>query len=140
MKYLLTIGLLFLFSALFAQNNKEAEQVKGVIHQIFELCKEEQDIRLAEFIVYRGDDQERRWKDVCNTSDPNDMERVRSIRRRIQKKIIPYKYEFIKFITEEESEGQWYVWELKLTKGDQTKKIYLAFLNIQGEFALGDID
>ena len=140
MRYLWTLGLLLIIFTASSQDDKEAEQVKGVIHQILEMSVEEADTRLAELIVYRGEDKTRKWKDVYDAGNPKELERVKSIRTRIQKKIIPYKYEFVKFITEKESEGKWYVWELKLSKGDKVKKAYLAFLKINGEFALGDID
>lgn len=140
MKYLLTIGALLTFFTLSAQHKDDAEKVKRAINQIMALCNEEADTRLAELIVYRGDNKERKWKDICDAGDPKDLERIRSIRRKIQKKVLPYKYEFVKFMTEKESEGRWYVWELKLTNEGEVKKIHLAFLKIAGEFALGDID
>ncbi len=140
MKYLLTLGLLLTVFTLSAQKQKEAKQVKRALLQIFELCNEESDTRLASLIVYRGEDKERKWKDVCESSEPKELARVQSIRKKIQKRLLPYKYEFVKFISETESEGTWYVWELKYTKDGVDKKMHFAFLKIEDEFALGDID
>lgn len=137
MKYLLTVGLMLVFFSSYAQGGKEGEEVQAVIHKIFDLCEKEQDAKLAQFMVYRGADKERKWKDVCTGKE---LEQVQKIRKRIQKRILPYEYEFVQFISEKESEGVWYVWEMKVIKGDEAKKIYLAFLKIKGGYALGDID
>ena len=50
-------------------------------------------------------------------------------------------YTFEKYSTEEESEGVWCVWEVMFEReNEEPKKVYFCFLDIDGEYAIGDID
>ena len=139
MKNLFLLCLLFISVNAFAQN-EEADEVKRTLLEMFELMEDEQDVPLARYIVYRGKDEVRKWKDVCNVNETDEYLRVKMTRLRIQKQFLPYKYEFVKFHTEKESEGIWYVWEMKYNKDGEDKKMFFAFLKIKGKYTLGDID
>ena len=130
---------MFLSINAFAQN-EEAEEVKKTLLEMFELVADDQVVPLAQHIVYKGADTERKWKDICNSWEEDEMMRVKLIKLRIQKQFLPYKYEFVNFHSEKESEGTWYVWEMKYNKDGEDKKMFFAFLKIKGKYALGDID
>ena len=130
---------MFLSVNAFAQN-EEADEVKKTMLEMFELVEDDQVVPLARYIVYRGKNAERKWKDISNSWEEDEMMRVKLIKAMIKNQFLPYKYEFVNFHSETESEGTWYVWEMKYNKDGEDKKMFFAFLKIKGKYALGDID
>ncbi|WP_271782972.1 hypothetical protein [Aquimarina algiphila] len=122
------------------QDTYKQETVKKTLLTIFELCEQNKCDQLAPYIVYRGKDSKRKWKDTCNSKNKEELERVQNICHRIQEFQKYDDYEFSEFITQEESEGKWYVWKLTFNTKETPKIFYFAFLNINGSYAIGDID
>ncbi len=123
-----------------AQDTDQQEAIKKTILTIFELCQQNKCDQLAPYIVYRGKDSKRKWKDTYNSKSKEELEQVQNICYRIQELQKYDGYEFSKFITQEESEGKWYVWKLTFNTKETQKISYFAFLNINGGYAIGDID
>jgi hypothetical protein len=117
------------------------KQVKKTIVKMFKIVEAGHSNKLANYIVYRGDDVDRKWKDHCNYDIPEEKNQVQNIHQRIVDRYLPYQYEFVKFITQKELEGEWLVWEMKFfTKDKEPKKVFFAFLKVDGQYLLGDID
>jgi len=95
--------------------------------------------KAAQYIVYRGEDESRKWKDFANYEDEKEKQYVDDVCYRINTIIGGGDIEFGKFSTEDESEGTWYVQEVKYGQDFQKTAIF-AFLKIGDRFALGDID
>ena len=135
------IAFTFLSSTVLAQTD-DREMVKERLLELFDLSLESNYSEAASYCVYRGSDESREWKDVCNYEDEEDIIEVKGICIRIKKYLDEsIEYNFGEFSTESESEGVWNVWEVIFTKdNDKQNKVYFCFLNIDGKYAIGDID
>lgn len=97
--------------------------------------------KAAPFIIYRGADKNRAWKVFADYDNAEDKKSVDEICNRINRSInLDSNYSIIKYFTEKESEGVWYVLVVKYTKNETAKKAAYAFLKLGKRFALGDID
>jgi hypothetical protein len=90
----------------------------------------------APIILYRGPDETRKWKDVCDWSRESDRPFVESAIRRFAeiRKAGPLRPKG--FRREKESEGEWLI--LLYEAGGQP--VSFAFLAVGDSYALGDID
>jgi hypothetical protein len=131
----------FISSTVFAQTD-DREIVKDRLLELFNLSLESNYTEAASYCVYRGSDESREWKDVCNYEDEEDIKDVKGICNRIKKYLDEsIEYSFGEFSTESESEGVWTVWEVIFVKGNnESYKRYFCFLEINGKYAIGDID
>lgn len=97
--------------------------------------------KAAPYIVYRGKDKVRKWKEICDYSKPEDKKGVDQVCYRINSSVNQdSNYKFGSFRKEKESEGVWHVVEVLYSKKGTPKKAYFAFLKIGERYALGDID
>ena len=91
----------------------------------------------GKYLVYRGDDQSKRWKAAVNMSDSLERKDAAQFMERFNKSLAScsnYKNGDVR--TEKESEGLWIIWPL-----DCGDKIFsLAYLKINGQLLLGDTD
>lgn len=123
------------------QPSEPAAIVKKRLLELFELCRADKYQQAASYIVYRGPDKEREWKDVTRTSNPVEQQAVLEACQRIKEYLLDSDgYDFGHFSVQEESEGVWHVWEVFFATRTGKKKRYFAFLKIMGQYALGDID
>ena len=128
-------------STVFAQSD-DREIVKDRLLELFDLSLESNYSEAASYCVYRGSDKSREWKDVCNYEDEEDIKEVKGICNRIKEYLDEsIEYNFGEFSTESESEGVWNVWEVIFIKENYgSYKMYFCFLEINGKYAIGDID
>lgn len=97
--------------------------------------------KAAPYIVYRGDDKKRAWKDFANYSNATEKEGVDNICLRINGGINQDSaYKIIKYQTETESEGTWHILIVSYIRKGMAKQAAFAFLKIRNKFGLGDID
>ena len=135
--------LFFLFtiisSGIFAQID-DSEKVKERLQELFELCLNDDYSEAASYFVYRGQDTSRKWIDVYCSENEEDMKEVRGLCNRIKGYIYEnLEYSFYKYYEEEESEKEWFVWELWFTHKEEQPRIKIfRFLIINNEYALGD--
>lgn len=109
------------------------EQVKRIITK----AKENNPDAFITELVYRGDDENRKWKSVMNENDPDEKQQADQFMKRVAKLILPCEnYEVGDLRSDRESEGLWIVLEMNCGE----KIISFAFLKIGGRFLLGDID
>lgn len=121
--------------------NDRSEAVKERLLELFDLCKAGEHDKAAAYFVYRGPDKQREWKDVLKAGNPQERKAVESYCERIKGYLdASTGYDFGEFKVERESEGEWNVWEFIFKHGDQSKKVYFAFLKVKGKYAIGDID
>ena len=139
LKLVLILGIISI-SNLYAQKGVD-EEFKAEIENFVYLVEQKRYVELAEKIVYRGDDESRKWKDLVDYSIDEEKDYVHQLVDKVNAKLSEAKsYKMVDVISEQESEGTWYVCtiQLKLAKGKSDFK--LAFLNIAGTMALGDVD
>jgi hypothetical protein len=97
--------------------------------------------KAAPYIVYRGDDKKRAWKDFANYSNATEKNGVNAACLRINETVNrDTAYSITQYLTEKETEGTWHILLVRYTKNGSTKEAAFAFLKIGNSFALGDID
>ncbi len=97
--------------------------------------------KAAPYIIYRGDDKNRNWKDFADYSRSAEKMQVDAVCERINRTANQDSaYTITKYITETESEGTWHVLLVTYKKKGVEKTTAYAFLKIGKKFALGDID
>jgi hypothetical protein len=91
----------------------------------------------AGLVAYNGSDRDRKYKDLAS-AEGEDRSVLNKTCNQLSKLMNgKNSYVLTKFEEEPESEGTWYVQTVKFD-GNQTAQ--LAFLDIKGTMALGDID
>ena len=131
-----SIMALLLFVSVTQAQTRDEELSKKELEKIFNLCKLDKDFKLAQYVVYRGDDEARKWKDSSHPKRQDEMKAVRKMKSSIKKYLAKGEYTFEEFFQEEESEGVWNVWKVNFNG----KSVYFAMLKINGKYAIGDID
>jgi hypothetical protein len=118
----------------------QSDIVGDRLQKLFVLCFTDNYKTAAKYIVYRGDDTSRNWKDVYNFYNEQEKKAVIDVCTRIKGYLeTGGDYELTDYTEKEESEGTWYTWLVEFQKGDK-KKVYFSFLKIGKRYALGDID
>lgn len=120
----------------FAQSDAVGEK----LNKLFVLCFTDNYKSASKYIVYRGDDTSRNWKDVYNYYNEDEKKVVIDVCKRIKNYLLTGgDYELTDFTEKEESEGTWYTWLVEFQKGDN-KEVHFSFLKIGKKYVLGDID
>lgn len=97
--------------------------------------------KAAPYIIYRGDDKARAWKDFANYTNADEKKGVDAVCIRINESVNrDSSFTIKKYFTEKESEGTWHVLMINYNKKGVAKKAAFAFLKIGKRFGLGDID
>lgn len=120
----------------------DGEDVKDVLEKLLGLVHKDNFADAAPLIAYRGDDQARRWKSTCNYQAEDEKQYVDKLCAKLQALQSGLeKKQYLEFIREKESEGEWNVWVVQLIYEDGNKEeTAFAFLKIGDSYALGDID
>jgi hypothetical protein len=115
---------------------------KAAANTLFGFVKESDFKSAAPLIVYRGKDEARKWKTVCDYSQAEEKSQVDKTCSKIRGMMRDLDHqEFGSYLTETESEGTWHIWEVSFFYTDGTDQtVILAFLEINGVMALGDIE
>jgi hypothetical protein len=97
--------------------------------------------KAAPYIVYRGDDVKRKWKDVANYHNAKEKEQVDNICFKINSSVNQdSSYKIAGYLVQKESEGTWHLLMISYMKKGREKHAVFAFLKIGNRYALGDID
>jgi len=119
----------------------EGIKARKSLLELFDFCGSGDYEKAAEYIVYRGPDETRKWKSVCDYGNAEEKKQVEGVCGRIKGYLtISDRFELGQFTTEEESEGKWLVWEVIFFAGEKKEKVYFAFLQVGERYAVGDID
>lgn len=115
--------------------------VETRLSELFGFCKDGNIETAASYFVYRGEDKARKWKDTLRADSPEERAATRDICRRIKGYLDESQgYSFGAVKVQKESEGEWHALEVFFEQGEKRKKVIFAFLLINGQFAIGDID
>jgi hypothetical protein len=136
-----------------AQNKKaDSLQVAKTLHDLFGICRSVDFAdpkvsslgtfyKAAPYIIYRGSNKERAWKDFTDYSTADEKLRVNEVCERINRTANQDSaYKIIKYFTEKESEGTWHVLMVTYKRKGVDKTTAFAFLKVGNRFGLGDID
>ena len=91
----------------------------------------------GQHLVYRGDDENKRWKTPLNVSDSLERRQAAELMQSVSRNMEACdNYKTGNVVTERESEGVWIVWPMDCGN----KIVTLAYLRINGKLLLGDTD
>ncbi|MFN8243513.1 MAG: hypothetical protein U0X40_05610 [Ferruginibacter sp.] len=97
--------------------------------------------KAASYIVYRGEDNKRKWKDFANYRDAAERKAVDEVCLRINATINrDPAFRITGYQTQKESEGTWHALTVSYTVEGESRSLLFAFLYVKGRYALGDID
>ncbi|MEI7736935.1 MAG: hypothetical protein WCI49_15810 [Ferruginibacter sp.] len=115
-----------------------------MLKKILLICKDSSAIakvKVAPYIVYKGEDEKRAWKSICNYNNPEDKKRVDGMYINIKKSTrLDSNYTIIRYLTENESEGVWHILVAQYKKNSELQHVAYAFLKLGNHFYLGDIE
>ncbi len=124
-------------ATLLLQDPGFAQKVKDRVQQLMQLAKGNDAAQLAPALVFKGEDEARKWKTALDAKQPGDLKMAENEMKRIIRALEGCNdMQFEKIISERESEGQWIV--QPVTCG--SKKIHFAFLLINEQLLLGDLE
>ena len=152
-KIILLLNAIFLFSFANAQNKKaDSTAIAKIVKSLLDICKNVDFAdtnttklgtfyKAAQYIIYQGNDEIRKWKSFANYRDAEDKKGVDQVCTRINESVNrDSSYTIVKYFTEKESEGIWHILMVSYKKKEIEKKSAFAFLKIGNRFGLGDID
>jgi Tfp pilus assembly protein PilX len=152
-RWILFIASFVLLTFVKAQNKKaDSTAIVAVFKSVLAACKENNPAdpqikiqgrfsKAAPYIVYRGADKKRAWKDFVNYSNTDEKTETDGICKRVNRTAgQDDNYHITKYITEKESEGTWHVLIISYKADNEDKKAAFAFLKIGTLYGLGDID
>jgi len=153
-RWILFIASFVLLTFVEAQNKKaDSLAVAAVFKSVLAACKttvpEDPLIKTlgrfykaAAYIVYRGADKTRTWKDFVQYDTKDERDETDGICKRVNRTVNleGSSYSIVKYFTEKESEGTWHVLLISYKTDGIEKKAAFAFLKIGNRFGLGDID
>lgn len=114
--------------------------VKADIETLMGYCQSNDINKAAGYVVYRGPNKARRWRDVSNASDANERRQVEGVCTRIKGLVDGSTgRDFVEYSSERESEGTWHIWKVSF-QGNAPQKVIFAMLKVKGRYALADID
>ncbi len=122
-------------------SDKSFEKEQETLKKLIKYSWSDNILKASQYIVYRGQDQSRRWKSICTIENEDEMLYVQRVINKI-KRAIPHKtkYSITKTDSDTESEGTWYVLHVDCDGKKENRPVQFAFLRIDGKSALGDID
>jgi hypothetical protein len=113
------------------------KSLRNRVKQLVDFARDNKTKEFTECMVYRGEDESRKWKSAMTTADPDENGRVALLMKIIQTEMQDCQdYSYNKTTTDQESEGTWIV--QPVICGEST--VYFAFLRIDGKLLLGDIE
>lgn len=154
-KFVVTIILcLGLGGGIKAQTHKtDSAAVAKTLHELLTICRSVNfaDPKVTElgtfykaapYIIYRGDDKNRKWKAFAKYNNADEKKGVDNVCEKINQTANQdsLSYKILKYHTEKESEGTWHVLMVNYTKKGKERTTAYAFLKIGNKFGLGDID
>jgi hypothetical protein len=91
----------------------------------------------SQHLVYRGDDENRRWKTALNVNDSLERRQAAELMQSVSRNMEACdNYKTGNIVTERESAGVWIVWPMDCGN----KIVTFAYLRINGKLLLGDTD
>lgn len=135
-----------------AQQSSDSAAVATTFTSLLKLCRNvdfndpttrEQGFfhKVAPYIIYRGDNKQRNWKDFANYQNAAERKQVDEIAARINRTVNrDTAWRIVSYETRKESEGVWHAITVNYTLNGTPRKLLFAFLKVKGRYGLGDID
>ncbi|MCP4443124.1 MAG: hypothetical protein GY810_29810 [Aureispira sp.] len=141
MRYFSILFVLSLFACTSSKSSSIPKDIEAKIQKQFDknitLIKAKNYEKLAPFITYGGQDEERYCKDVCNYEVAGDQRMVDDLIEETIKHLgTSLEYTYDSYFFAKESEGTWHV---LVAKTAESKKVGFAFLKIGDLYTFADI-
>lgn len=118
------------------------EQAMETLQTLFALVLSDAHDSAAHYIAYRGLERSDDFTRAFNYASPDERVEVDKVCTKI--KVMLHNLaetRFLEFSTENESEGEWQVWQVEFVQADgNSTQAAFALLDAQGQLLLGDID
>jgi hypothetical protein len=151
---LLILAALFVIPMSFLKAQKTSDSIKlaKTFTDLITICrsvdpKDPKVVKFGEFynaapyVIYRGKNTRRQWKDFADYMKEEEKKEVDNICLKINDTVNQdTSYKIIQYLTKLESEGKWHVLIVSYMRKGVLKHTAYAFLKIKGSFGLGDID
>ncbi len=115
-------------------------KTKDRLIEVIKLIKADNRPELARHVIYRGENEARKWKAVSDYTVEEEKANVDRVCKRMAKFVALGEPTFVDFKADKQSEGVWLVWKVRFGEGDKAKTIHMACLEINGRPELGDLD
>ena len=140
--YILFIALMgFLSTAIFAQSNVSKDALKGKIDEIFKLANKQKYKEITGYIIYTGDNAERKYKASLNANDPGELKKAERLAKKMHAYIdISDEYELKNFTEETKDDIKMINATVAFKSGAQLLDIDFVFVDNNGNIMLVDID
>lgn len=123
-----------------ARGGAIGKAVKGDIETLIGYCQSNDINKAAGYVVYRGPNKARRWRDVSDPSNADERRQVEGVCARVKGLVDGSTgREFVEYSSERESEGTWHIWKISF-QGSAPQNVIFAMLKVKGRYALADID
>lgn len=119
----------------------EEKAVRAAFESLYKAVQAGDKSHYGTFLVYRGADAQRAWKDVVDVSHPD--EKLEADKFWAQLTMLfqgASACKVSKYFTEQESEGTWHVLVVDVQRDGGSESSSFAFLKVKGAYAVGDID
>ncbi len=116
------------------------DRVKARLVALFDLVRQDKTEEAAEFVLYRGADPARAWKDVSKPENPAEKDRVEGACAEIKALLALGPPTFVKFQAHAEEEGLRLTWMVAFGTGKEAKTHSLSFFETPAGLALSEID
>jgi hypothetical protein len=114
--------------------------VKTRLEELFKYVRSNDYEKAAPYLIYRGKDKVRAWKDVMHYEDPAEQKEIKRtcglIKDFLDKAGKTYEYQLFQI----DPSGPWYVWNLSYDMNGNRPSVAFAFIKFGSSFSLGDID
>ncbi len=91
----------------------------------------------ADCLLYRGDDEARKWASALNKTDPAELQMANEFLEKINNSLKDCaQYTTGEIFSEKESEGEWIILPIQCS----SKTVQFAFLKVKDQLLLGDVD
>lgn len=122
------------------QDTSPEGRVKTRISEVFQLIKERKREQVAEALVYRFRDAERKFKDTLRWGDEDEKRSINLFCSRIESLSLRGAVSHVGFETEQKPEGTWYVTTVRFGKGDRARDLAMRLIEVNGKLLIGEVN
>jgi len=123
-----------------AWSQNDSTAVAESFQKVLEICQSKSAADLAPYVVYRGPDKERNGKDVCNYTNEQEKQEINTIFSQFKDWDLTT-YKIKEYMTQKKSNGTMlHGLSISYQLDGESKEILVAFLKINENYAIMDID
>jgi hypothetical protein len=124
-------------------SDPEVQVVCGIIVELLDICASDDWSPAAQYVLYRGDDETRKWKHICDCEVPEEKKMVDEVCETLRADLDGFDtWQFAVFNRYEEARHDWIGWEMWFYDIDSPEDApisirFLEFIKIEDKYYLG---